>query len=530
MGLTARNHRHISLHGNGEPAPEKAGKSKLAPDRATSEDINAPPESSSDESTSKNEDDVHSDDSMPEIRESRRKPPMDSASLKSTSSTLTKGENNGLPPSSIPDSTFFAKHNGSQGSQKRSRQELEAEENDKIDAWSSQPKRPKKMYTHSSQNNGVANVHLSRSMDDSKKVTKKTASPKVKKDERQFRAPDTSWNTSPGRIEVFQVGDRTDFLAAGRRKPNVERKEFRKPSSTESTPQPRRASQRSFRDSQGSQDTPKTFKQPSKSSPKKVTSLKAPIFKTTSVREEAGARRSTRSAALATEPLHPVDSNALATSEIYKSANVAASKLGLSELQLKRPPLSVETISEPSTSFEAGTSSSSPLSSLPEDLATLCGEEKARMITSEDIVIPKPSNQPSCPFCKQPLEKDFLEEHTSINRRLSIRQQAQFCKAHKKRTAEDEWERRQYPKIDWSNFQNYLNSFHNVLDDILQQRTSSFYRNAFEDVVRGRKNKTTKTVREGLLDENRIEELTPGYYGSRGARMMYVAFTQQSCS
>ena len=204
MGLTARNHRHISLHGNGEPAPGKAGKSKPAPDRATSEDINAPPESSGDESTSKNEDDVHSDDSMPEIRESRRKPPIDPAPLKSTGSTHTKGEDDGLPPSSIPDSTFFVKHSGSQGSQKRSREELEAE-NDKIDAWSSQPKRPKKMYTHSSQNSVVANVHLSRSTDESKKVTKKTASPKVKRDERQFRAPDTSWNTSPGRIQVFQV-------------------------------------------------------------------------------------------------------------------------------------------------------------------------------------------------------------------------------------------------------------------------------------------------------------------------------------
>ena len=155
VGLTARDHRYSSLHGNGEIAPETARKSKPLQDRATSEDINAPPESSSDEHTSKNEEDVPSDDSMPELRENRRKPSMDSALLKSSSSTHTKGEKDGLPPSSIPNSTFFVKHSGSQGSQKRSREELEAEENDKIDAWSSQPKRLKRMYTHSSQNNGV---------------------------------------------------------------------------------------------------------------------------------------------------------------------------------------------------------------------------------------------------------------------------------------------------------------------------------------------------------------------------------------
>ena len=205
MGLTARNHRHTSLHGKVEADPEKAGKSKPAPDRATSEDINAPPESSSDETTSKDEDDVNSDDSMLEIRESRRKPLIDSAPSKSTNSTHTNGEDNGLPPSSIPNSTFFVKHSGSQRSQKRSREDLEAEEDDKIDAWSSQPKRPKNMYTHSSQKNSVSNVHLSRSRDESKKITKKTASPKVKRNERQFRAPDTSWNTLPGTIQFLQV-------------------------------------------------------------------------------------------------------------------------------------------------------------------------------------------------------------------------------------------------------------------------------------------------------------------------------------
>ena len=204
MGLTARNHRHISLHGKAEPAPEKAGKSKHATDRATSEDINAPPESSSDECASKDEDEVDSDESILDIRESRRKPMMDSAPLKNTSSTYTSGEENRLPPSSIPSSNFV-KNSGLPKSQKRSREDLEAEENDKIDAWSSQPKKPKKMYTHSSQNNSVANIHLSKSTDESKMVTKKTASPKIKSDERQFRAPDTSWNTSPGKIQIFQL-------------------------------------------------------------------------------------------------------------------------------------------------------------------------------------------------------------------------------------------------------------------------------------------------------------------------------------
>ena len=255
----------------------------------------------------------------------------------------------------------------------------------------------------------------------------------------------------------------------------------------------------------------------------KVGTLKVREFKPAPVGDKGGiALRVTRQSISTAQPLQLADFNALTTSDVLKSVSSVASKLGLSDLQVEPPSLSVETASEHSQSFEAVPSTSSPLSSVPEDFDEPESEDLFRLTTSEDMIIPKHSDQPLCPFCKESVDKEFLEEHINIKQRLSIRQQAQFCKAHKRRAAEEEWRRRQYPVIDWPKLHEQMEKFHHVLDDVLQQRKSSFYRNAFEDLVKARKNKTGKAVRADVLDANRIEELIPGYYGSRGARIMCV--------
>lgn len=195
-------------------------------------------------------------------------------------------------------------------------------------------------------------------------------------------------------------------------------------------------------------------------------------------------------------------------------------KLGVSDLHLRISPSSVDAPPEPSTSVDATTTSPPRLTSMPEDFdVPYASDQIDEIALPEDITLP-PKPKPSiCPFCKEPVDKDFLEERINVKERSSIRQQAHFCKTHKKRAAEEEWKKLQYPTIDWPNLSNRLSQFHAPLDDILQQRRSSFYRNAFEDVVQSRKK---KTLRQDVLTASRIGELSPGYYGSRGARVMYV--------
>jgi hypothetical protein len=163
---------------------------------------------------------------------------------------------------------------------------------------------------------------------------------------------------------------------------------------------------------------------------------------------------------------------------------------------------------------------------VPEDFDVHCASDGiGENALPEDITLPPKPKSSICPFCKGPVDKDFLEERISVKGRPSIRQQAQFCKSHKSHAAEEEWKELQYPSIDWPNLENHLNQFHAALDDILQRRCFSFYRNVFEDVVQNRKK---KTLRQDVLTASRIEELSPGYYGSRGARIMYVTQSPDS--
>ena len=101
---------------------------------------------------------------------------------------------------------------------------------------------------------------------------------------------------------------------------------------------------------------------------------------------------------------------------------------------------------------------------------------------------------------------------------MSLRQQAQFCIAHKERNAESEWAERGYPEIDWQQLDIRIMKYHIFMDDILSGRKSSFYRNAFEDSLKsGKKRK----LQESLMETDVTEGTSPGYYGGRGAKVMY---------
>ena len=194
-------------------------------------------------------------------------------------------------------------------------------------------------------------------------------------------------------------------------------------------------------------------------------------------------------------------------------------KLGVSSMQINLPPSAPHDSSAPPTSFDAATSASSPLSSLDDSTLGSSEEGVPIIITSSDIIFHTAKPQPAvCPMCKQAVDQSYLEEFTKVGTRMSLRQQAQFCKAHKERSAESEWTERGYPKIDWQQLDARIAKFHTCMDDILSRRKSSFYRNAFEDSLKSGKN---KTIQESLIGGDEIEGMSPGYYGGRGAKVMY---------
>ena len=211
------------------------------------------------------------------------------------------------------------------------------------------------------------------------------------------------------------------------------------------------------------------------------------------------------------------EADALKSSGLQDALNTVTNKLGLSERQFDLIPSGPPDSSAPPRSFDAATTVSSPLSSL--DDSTPGSSHDVPIITSEDLPNFEAKPRPTvCPMCKQPVNQSYLEQFTEVGKRMSLRQQSEFCKAHKERTAESEWAERKYPKIDWHQLDARIVKFHGLMDDILSRRKSSFYRNVFEDSLKSGK---SRTIQERLTRGDEIEGMSPGYYGGRGAKLMY---------
>ena len=281
------------------------------------------------------------------------------------------------------------------------------------------------------------------------------------------------------------------------------------------------ASQISVKSTQESSQKPsRSFKQPLRPSPKRNSKCGAPSV----IYEEVDPPRATRSSSPAKKPPGITKANALKSSTLQNAFKNATDKLGVSN-EINLPSSATRNSSLPPTPLDAPSTVSSPLSSL-DDSALGSSQEGVPMVTSEDLMISTTEPRPAvCPMCKQPVDQSYLEQHTKVGTRMSLRQQVQFCKAHKEQSAESEWATRGYPRIDWRELDLRIAKFHPCIDDVLSRRKFSFYRNAFEDSLKSGKN---KTIQKSLMGGDEIEGTVPGYYGGRGAKVMYGLFFRAS--
>ncbi|KAL8907159.1 MAG: hypothetical protein Q9207_001581 [Kuettlingeria erythrocarpa] len=121
-----------------------------------------------------------------------------------------------------------------------------------------------------------------------------------------------------------------------------------------------------------------------------------------------------------------------------------------------------------------------------------------------------------CPICKDPVSKLFKDGFLgpAVS---SVRQQQNFCTAHRVRSAEETWRAKGYPTIDWKQFPRTLPKYDAALSGVLDGTHSSFYRNALEDEVKCGAN---RTLRQAWMGKKDSEGLKRGYYGTKGARIM----------
>jgi hypothetical protein len=122
---------------------------------------------------------------------------------------------------------------------------------------------------------------------------------------------------------------------------------------------------------------------------------------------------------------------------------------------------------------------------------------------SEDVFV---DLGPRCPMCNEPVNEEDLKAFGEMN----TRKQEKFCRSHQKKKAHTDWGSKGYPDIDWSVLDSRIEE-HYVFIKKLIGGASSHYRSLFDERVKSGKDRN-------LLKST--SNLTPGYYGSRGLRMM----------
>ncbi|PYH94228.1 hypothetical protein BO71DRAFT_398994 [Aspergillus ellipticus CBS 707.79] len=130
-------------------------------------------------------------------------------------------------------------------------------------------------------------------------------------------------------------------------------------------------------------------------------------------------------------------------------------------------------------------------------------------------------SEPSvCPWCKAPVEPGLLLQFRAQPKQR-MREQQRFCDSHKQSSAEQEWKEKGYPAIDWDGFEERINRHFADLETIMVPETSSFYRNLLDSTMKAGQAKNFRLT----LDGDGLENISCGYYGTRGAGKMLQAIT-----
>jgi hypothetical protein len=120
-------------------------------------------------------------------------------------------------------------------------------------------------------------------------------------------------------------------------------------------------------------------------------------------------------------------------------------------------------------------------------------------------------------MCKAEVDPELLARFQSQPKQR-VREQQQFCESHKLHSAEQQWEQRGYPIIEWKAFGKRIQKLFPDIEKLLVPDASSYYRNILDGILSSGKAKNFRLT----MDGEGLETITCGYYGTKGASKMYV--------
>ena len=180
---------------------------------------------------------------------------------------------------------------------------------------------------------------------------------------------------------------------------------------------------------------------------------------------------------------------------------------------------------DPVAGFQAPHSSGDLRNSLSPSLSSLSSAPDSPGVV-EIATLDLPDARPyvpksDCKICGRSVDKLLKEEFENEQglapgKRLSHKWQKRFCRYHRRREAEDLWNERGYPKIDWNSLEDRMLKLHPHLEGIMNGTKSSYYREELADRLKGR----AKTAVQAVQSEDAKGGAPVGYYGPRGEKTM----------
>ncbi|TVY17774.1 hypothetical protein LARI1_G003297 [Lachnellula arida] len=122
----------------------------------------------------------------------------------------------------------------------------------------------------------------------------------------------------------------------------------------------------------------------------------------------------------------------------------------------------------------------------------------------DDDIFATMTQRARCPMCNKPVDPEDLRAFGNMN----TRKQEKFCQSHQKKTAQEEWELKEYPEIDWEKLGSRISKHYSFIRNVINGG-ESHYRDLLEDKVNAGKDRSLMKM---------TSNLTPGYYGARGLR------------
>lgn len=110
-----------------------------------------------------------------------------------------------------------------------------------------------------------------------------------------------------------------------------------------------------------------------------------------------------------------------------------------------------------------------------------------------------------CPMCHAPVDPADIR---AFGKNMNIRTQEKFCRAHRLKTANEDWKDKNYPTIKWEKLDKRISQHHALIKKMIKGE-DSYYRTQMEEKINAGKDRSLLKM---------TTNLTPGYYGTRGLR------------